>query len=408
MIWSIAWRNVWRNKLRSSVVIIAVVLGMFAGVFSVAFMKGISDQRIRTAIEVEGLTHLQLHQKEFTQNLDLHKYIKNFEDIENKILEGEHVKGVSSRIIITTLANSARANTGVKVWGIDPEKEKTVSQLSEKLIEGEFLKDYKRLPSVVIGNKLAEKLKVKLNNRIRIKFIDINGHQTEAAFKISGIFETVNTMYDEMNVFVNYKDITRLIGFPDDATHEIAVLLDNKNNVSEKLAEIQKQFPDLEIKPWTELSPEVGFLDEMMEQYMYIFVIIILLALCFGIINTMLMVVLERVKELGMLMAVGMNRKRVFRMIMLETVFLTLTGGIIGIALGMAASQYFSKVGIDLSVWGEGISQMGYDTMAYPSIDASMTVTIIIMVIITGLLSSIYPARKALKLNPAEAVRTDI
>ena len=140
---------------------------------------------------------------------------------------------------------------------------------------------------------------------------------------------------------------------------------------------------------------------------MYIFILIILMGLCFGIINTMLMAVLERVKEIGMLMAVGMNKRRIFLMIILESVMLTLTGGIFGIFIGSGITKFFETTPIDVSMFSEGLGKYGFATQIYTSLRTDTLVTITILVIITGLISAVYPARKALKLNPAEATRTD-
>jgi ABC-type antimicrobial peptide transport system permease subunit len=138
-------------------------------------------------------------------------------------------------------------------------------------------------------------------------------------------------------------------------------------------------------------------------------VLIALLALGFGIVNTMLMAVLERVKELGMLMAVGMNRKKVFFMIMLETVFLGLTGGVIGLALSYTAILATGITGIDLSgLYQEGLEAMGFASKVYPAIAPESLAEIIFLVLLTGILASVYPARKALKLNPSEALRVDM
>jgi ABC-type antimicrobial peptide transport system permease subunit len=139
----------------------------------------------------------------------------------------------------------------------------------------------------------------------------------------------------------------------------------------------------------------------------YIYVGIILLALAFGIINTMLMSVLERVKELGMLMAIGMNKTRVFSMIMLESVFLTLTGAAVGLIITYVVVQITGRTGINLAMWAEGLEAIGYSAIVYPVVTAENYVVILVLVIITGIISAIWPARKALKLNPAEALRTE-
>jgi ABC-type antimicrobial peptide transport system permease subunit len=134
---------------------------------------------------------------------------------------------------------------------------------------------------------------------------------------------------------------------------------------------------------------------------------IILAALAFGIINTMLMVVMERTRELGTLTAIGMNKKKVFSMIMLESVFLSLIGGVTGMVLSYLNILVTSKTGIDLSQYSEGFGALGYSAKVYPQISAGFFVIVTVLIIITGVISSIYPAQKALKLNPLEAIRTE-
>jgi len=170
---------------------------------------------------------------------------------------------------------------------------------------------------------------------------------------------------------------------------------------------LKKDFPGLDVQDWTEISPEAGYLVSAMDQYMAIFILTILLALCFGIINTMLMVVLERVKELGMLMAVGMSKVRVFFMIMLETVYLSTTGGLIGIVVSYIICKHLEKVGLDLYFWKEVYSSFGYSSYIYPLVNLKLVVFTGLMVILTGIVSALYPAYKALRLNPAEATRTE-
>ncbi|MCK5087607.1 MAG: FtsX-like permease family protein, partial [Melioribacteraceae bacterium] len=126
------------------------------------------------------------------------------------------------------------------------------------------------------------------------------------------------------------------------------------------------------------------------------------------IMNTMLMAIMERVREIGMLMAIGMNRIKVFFMIMLETIFLSITGGIIGISVTWVVVEMTGKSGIDLSAVAEGLNAWGYSSFIYPELDAGYYFMIGLLVIVTAIFSSILPARKALKLNPAEAVRHDV
>ncbi|MFA6599229.1 MAG: FtsX-like permease family protein [Ignavibacteriaceae bacterium] len=408
MINSIAWKNIWRNKLRSSVVIAAVTFGILAGVFSAGLMNGMVERRLRAAIELET-SNVQLHNPKYIENKELTFAINNADGIIASLIKMPEVKAIAKRMKIMAMANTASSGTGVVVYGIEPEKEKLVSGIYKKILPGEgpyFETDRKN--SIVIGQKLAEKLKLKLKSKIVITLQTVDGMMVNAAFKVVGIYKTSNSMFDEMNIFVRYNDLANLTGFNEQNAHEIAILL-NDTNLSDDVAQkLTKQFPNLDVMTWKEIQPDLGITVEFLNIMLYFYVIIILLALGFGIVNTMLMVVLERIKELGMLMAVGMNKMRIFKMIMLETIYLSLTGGILGITLGIILIQIFQQHGIDLSIYGEGFSAIGYDSMIYPSIGIDYYIGTFLLVILTGIIASIYPARKALKLNPAEAVRTEI
>jgi putative ABC transport system permease protein len=404
MISSFAWRNLWRNKLRSLIIIVALTLGIFAGIFLISFTNGMVNNRIRSIIGLE-MSHIQIHQPGFLDNNQFNLLINHADSLTNAIRETPNVVAVSKRLIISSMVSSAEAGAGIRVTGVDPGDERKVTLLSSKIIEGKYLDETAKNP-VVISESLARKLKVRLKNKIIITVQDVNMNITAGAFRITGIYNTDNLMFDEANVFVNNGDLCRLTGLKRSVAHEIAVLLNNndKTKVVEKI--ISEQFPDLEVKDWQVLSPEAGYLVSAMNQYMYIFIIIILLALCFGIINTMLMVIMERVRELGMLMAIGMNRSRVFTMIMLETVYLSLTGGVLGIILGYGISKYLGHTGINLYFWKDAFAKLGYPSLVYPVIDSGTLLITAIMVIIAGILSSLYPAYKALRLNPSEAIRS--
>ena len=404
MLWSLSWKNIWRNKLRSTVVIIAVTLGVFAGVFMIAFTNGMVEGRVDVIIRTE-ISHIQIHQPGFQENNDFSLKMKNADSIVRIVSRTDHVIAVCKRVVISSLIASAETNAGVKILGIIPEEERKVTNISNKIIEGAYFES-KGKNLVVIGRKLAEKLKVGLHKKLIITLQDTQMNITSGAFRVEGIYETDNNLYDESAIFVRYWDLCALTGLDGSEAHEIAVLLDQDEYSEPVTQELKNIFPGLEVQNWTELSPEAGYLVSAMDQYMLIFIIIILLALCFGIINTMLMVVLERVKELGMLMAIGMSKAKIFFMIMLETIHLSVLGGLVGVILGYIVSKHLEHGGLDLYFWKEAYSSFGYSSLIYPKIDLQTIALITMMVIFTGILSAIYPALKALKLNPADATRT--
>lgn len=407
MIIPVAWRNVWRNKLRSLVVIIAITLGIFAGVFSTAFMKGMVDQRIESAIETE-VSHIQIHHPKYRQEDKLVQYIPQASEKADSLSELDFVQAASNRLTINCMITAAGTGSGVLLTGIDPGQEKKVTNIHEQMVEGAYFEDVPaRVQPIVIGKDLAEKLNARIKSRIVVQFADTAGNPVSLGFRLTGIYETDNSMFDNMHVFARYDDVIAGMGLPQGAGHEIAILLDEDASLQTADEKISSIYSEQEVSTWQDLSPELSYLNEMMSQYMYIVIIVILLALLFGIINTMLMAVLERVKELGMLMAIGMNRKRVFLMIMMESVFLAVSGGIVGILLGYGITVLFGQVGIDLSLYAQGLKALGWSTMIYPSIGLDTLAGVTGLVILTGIISAIYPAIKALRLNPAESIRTE-
>lgn len=407
MLLSISWKNVWRNKVRSLVVMFAVVFGMFGGIFSSTILVGMSEQRIKKALENE-VCHVQIRNSSFSLNRELKYVMADSDPALNELKNDSSVIGISKRIQIVAMAQTARACSGVLIFGIIPGEEKSVSKLYETIKDscGEYLNDQQKKP-IVIGKKLAKKLNLKLKSKIILTCQNVNGDLVQENFKIVGLFDTRYTAIDEMNVYVRNNDLRELTGLQGNAIHEIAIKLNDKDIASDLTKSLKQKFPHLEILSWKEINPELAMMNDMMDIMLYIVIGIILLSLGFGIVNTMLMAILERTRELGMLKAIGMSKKRIFSMIMFETVFLTITGAIVGMVLTNLTVLYFQQHGLDLQQLGAGYEAYGYDSVIFPKFKMNFYWDITFMVIITGILASIYPAYKALSLNPIEAIRTE-
>jgi putative ABC transport system permease protein len=403
MIFSISWRNVWRNKIRSLIILVSVALGITAGIFVTSFYKGLAKQRIDKAIKTE-ISHIQIHNKDFRENNEITRYMPEALVMTSRIRKMNSAAGAASRLISYSMIASAETSTGVKISGVIPDDEMTVTNLQDKIVEGSYFKSAKRNP-VLISSKLAEKLKVRMGSKVVITMQDLNNDIVSGAFRITGIFDTKITAFDESNVLVRYSDLAALMLIPEGAAHEIAVRAVDNDKVASLNADLVSQYPDYEVLTWSELSPELWFLTETMGFLAYVLIIIILLALLFGLVNTMLMVVLERIREIGMLMAVGMNRIRIFSMIVLESVFLALSGGVAGVVTGTLITLYFETHTIDLAGMGGAYEDLGFDTYVNTSLDVSLLINVTLLVILTGILSSIYPAYRALQNNPSEAIR---
>ena len=392
--------------MRSSVVILAIAFGLLGGLFSSAWMNGMVDQRVQDTFDLES-GHIQMHHPNYPENEEVKYTITNVEDKLSRLRENEEIKGVTRRIRVIGMAATANKNMGVSILGVDPETEKTVFALYKKIdtAMGSFFAEDKR-NQIVISKALAAELKAKVKSKIILTFQDYNGEITGAAFKVVGIYKTDNTPWDKTHVFVRNRDLMRVLEIPEDQAHEIVIRIGSFEEAPRIAQTLGASFPDLLVQDWEELSPYVKLMSGYMDTVLALFMVIILGALGFGIVNTMLMVVLERTKELGMLMAIGMTRIRIFLMILYETVFLALVGAVVGEILSVLVIRYFGRVGIDLSNYAEGMESVGYSAMTYPYLEPYRYLQITILVVITAIVASIYPALKALKLEPAEAIRT--
>jgi ABC-type lipoprotein release transport system permease subunit len=402
-IFKIAWRNIWRNKLRSSVIITAVMVGLFGGLVASGIMKGMVTDMVNNALENQ-VSHIQIHNKQFAENNEVGFIIKNTPAIEKKILQNQSVKAVSSRTKSYGMASTASKGSGIMINGVEPDREKKVTMIHNKLTEGNYFTSNKR-NRILISEKLAKKLKVKLKSKIVITFQDYDGNLTGAAFKVEGIFKTQNGTFDEQNVFVRKRDLDRLLNLPANASHEIAILLYSYEITPEVLPEIKKNVPGYLVQPWYDIDPYLQLTASLTGFMLSIFMTIILLALGFAIVNTMLMVVLERTKELGMIMAIGMNKMKVFRMIMYETSLLGIIGGILGMLLSWWFTVHFGEEGISISMVAQGFEAYGYGSVMYPVLELTDYVQVAVMVLITGVIASIFPTIRALKMKPVEAIR---
>ena len=401
----IAWRNVWRNRLRSIVVLASVVMGVWAGLFAVSLSIGMMDQQKRAIIETQT-SHLKIHSDQFITDEKLLNGIDKdtLADILTFLGADERVKSFTSRTIIDGTVNNAHGFANLKIVGITPEIEKEVTTISERLDTGTYLSEFKNHP-VLVGKSLADDLNLDVGKSLNLNFMNKDTNSVGIGFKVEGIFRSGNGMFDKQQVYVKRDDLNELL-MTDEITHEVAIMCHSLTDAGAVMDDLNAEFGEsTEARTWLILSPQLAYSDEMMTTSIFIIMFIIIFALAFGILNTMLMAVLERKRELGMLLCVGMNKRKVFFMIMFETIFLAFVAAPIGLLLAWATVHYFGVNGLSLMEVDEAMYQFGYDSMVYTKLEPFVYVMVSSMIIGAAIISSIIPARKALKYNPAEAVR---
>ena len=403
MIWSIAWRNIWRSRTRSLIVIGAVIVAIWSLIFIMAFMRGITYDYIENAIKYQT-SHMQVHNPSYLEDNLIQYTIPDATRLLARCDHTEEIEAVSPRIAVNSMISSPRGARGVQVRGVVTERERSVLAIASTTVEGEYLPGNTR-NEIVVGTSLAEKLKVGIRKKVVVTFQAADGEIATAAFRIVGLFDTGNKQVDDLVAFVHYDDLRAVASLDENTYHELGIKLVNQDSVDAVAASLAAEFPDVQVQTYGEIAPELALFESQVNLNMYIMTIIIMLALIFGIINTMLMAVLERTREIGMLMAIGMRKWEIFKMIVIETFYVSVIGAPVGLLLGWITVSSLETNGIDLSFWSAGMSEFGMSAIVHPVLEADAYAFIAVSIIITALLASISPARKAVKLRPVEAMR---
>lgn len=403
MITTIAWRNIWRNGRRSGILIAAIAFGIWAGLMEMAFMNGMAQQQVESAIRTRT-SHLQIHAAGFLAHRDVSLYIPDGDSVLTGVRRLPDVEAAAGRAVLSAMASSATTARGVLVYGVDPAAERRLTDVPGRLVEGDYFATGRR-NAAVIGERLAQKLGIELGRKIVLTGQGGDGSISAGAFRVVGLFQTANSTFDESTVFVRRADLARNFAL-DDELHEIALRVRSLDDIGPVDARLHRDYPRLDIATWRDLSPEIALTNDSTQQMNDIFLIIILVALVFGITNTMLMGVLERTRELGVVIALGMRPVPVFAMVLVETIMLSVVGSVGGILLAAGTVEVLGRTGIDLSFAASGLAALGMDKVIYPVMPASEYPWVVMLVCVTALVSSLYPGWKAVRLDPVRAIRS--
>ncbi|WP_076408105.1 FtsX-like permease family protein [Shewanella sp. UCD-KL12] len=408
MLIKLAWRNLWRNKLRTSIMLSAMVFGLIGVVTMMGFMTGMYGNMIDNAIAWQT-SDLQVHNRQYVDNPELKLLIHSPENVTAALASMPEVKAWSSRFLVDGMVASARSSRGIRINGVDIDDEAKVTPLASKMIAGTWLPAKGRHP-VLVSEKTAERLKLRLGSKVVLTFSDVNKDVTGAAFRVAGIFKTPSTGFDDGNLYVRRGDLMKMAGL--DGVHEIAVVLHQTDNrfSNEAALKVKQRLDELSgeqansVRDWQQIQPMLATIISQIGVSNAIVLGIFMLAMGFGIINIMLMSVFERTREFGVLMAVGMQKHKVFMLIILEAGLLGVTGGVLGVLGASILVNILQITGIELGSMAEGVGALGVDTTLYPHVSVLEYSATFATVIIVSLLAALYPARQILKLCPVDAM----
>ena len=403
MLLKIAWRNIWRNPLRSLLLILAVGIGIWSLIFLLGFMNGMTQSYVDHAVR-SRTSHIQIHDSTFLQESLVKNYVVSQPGREDFMSGQSEVLAHSKRYLINGMVSTGRSNAPIRLIGVNPRTEDQLTGLASRMVEGEYL-DTEGKSSIILGRELAEKLGVSLRSKVVVQCQDVNGEIVSAAFRVKGIFSSGNGQLDAFTAYSRFTELQNILGLPEGSYHQMAFVIAEVDSSKSLAAKWSQKFTDIKIQSYLEIAPDLALYQEQLGMSQVIMTTIFMLALIFGIINTMLMAVLERIRELGMLMAIGMGRVKVFFMIVFETIFLAFLGAPLGLLLGYGTIHILHRTGIDLSRWSDALESFGMGKIVRPELSWDIIQTIIVGVVITAILASIYPALKAIRLRPVEALR---
>ena len=401
----IALRNIIRNKRRSLITISAVGFGLAALIFIWAFVDGAHIQMIENYTSL--LTgHIQVHKKGFHEKEQLEINISNPQGIISDIENNPKVLAAALRIKAFGLAASAQSSAGVLILGVLPDKEIKVSSIAKRIKEGRFLES-ENGNSIVIGRRLAENLNVDIDDKIVLMSQALDGSIASAAFRIKGLLDTGAEEIDKGIAIISYKAAEDLFVMQDRAS-EIAIRLKSVNDSELVASQIRQALnsPELEVLPWQEISPMLKQWVEFDNGFIWIIVLVVMIVVAIGILNTVLMGVLERRREFGILLALGTQRRQIIMTVAWESLFLGVFGAIIGLILGYFFSLYFGKTGINLTIFTQALNAFYVDAFVYPNVSLGHTIISASLVLITSIVVSLYPAYHAANLKPVDAIRS--
>jgi ABC-type lipoprotein release transport system permease subunit len=397
----LAWRNLWRNHRRTTIMLAAITVGVWAMIFMTALMRGMVDDMLLNGIRsLPG--EVQIHHPEYRDDPSINNSIAPPAAELLEALQIPQVTAWTSLVRVPAVISSERDTRGVILLGIEPGSEQQVSFDADTISEGRFLEDSSD-KGLVIGAKMADHLETDLGKRVVVMSQDPDNDIADRGFRIVGIYRAKLASLEETYIYAGRETVQKLLKLGEGVS-EIAITGDDYRNVEQWYPRIKQAAGEgVEALPWYEVDTYLGSMLAMMDGFVLVWIIIVFLALSFGLVNTLVMAVFERVREIGLMQALGMRPSTILYQILMESLLLLLIGLLLGNVLAVGTVIPLQG-GIDISIVAEGMEMMGTSSMLYPALKLNDMIMANAIVIILGLLTSFLPAWRAASYDPIEAL----
>ncbi|MFW2366507.1 MAG: ABC transporter permease [Desulforhopalus sp.] len=410
MDFQIGWRNLWRNPRRTLIILTAIIVGIGSMIVLSALMRGMVDGMVDNAIN-NLVGHIRIEDPDYRVDPSIVNKIDN----PRQLLEGltpllPPGTRVVRRIKVDGMLSTSREHLGVVIVGIVPEDEVGVSFIGRPVHRGRKIEKEEH-NGILVGQALLERIGTEVGRKLVLVSQNQESDNVSKAFRIRGVYRTELAETEKAFVFVPLSALQEMLGTGEGVT-EIALHQvlggSGQDDGSADLAaalNIQLQGSGYQARGWREILPAISAYLEMFNSYMLIWFVVVFIAMGFGLVNTMLMAVYERMREFGLQRALGMRSSRIVGMVMAETLLLLLFGAVIANGLAIFLINIALRDGIDLSQFTEGTAMWGISRVVEPVLSLWDVYAANGVVLVLGLLVGVYPAIRASRFTPMETMR---
>ncbi len=403
--WAIASRGIARNPRRALLTVSATAFGLAAFIVLYALIEGWYGQLVENSTRYFS-AHVQIERQGFRLDMEPDLRIDEYEQVLQKVKQDPRIVEASPRVQTRAMVSSPMASEPLLILGVDAQREQQVTQLQKVIIKGAYLAANER-NSIVLGQRVAKKLGIRIGEKVVVTAQQVNGDLGSAAYRLVGIFETGNEYFDGLMGLIPLSAGQELLGL-NNSVSTIAILLNDRRDSRVFAGSFNSDMGNnkLEALPWETLMPAVVQMIEFSDVFFYIILAIVLFVIAMGIMNTLLMSVLERTREFGVMMALGTAPGQILRIVIYESLVLSAVGIVVGTILGIAVTAYYHSVGIDLTSLMQATEAIpGMTPILKPVLIIGSLWWAAIALFVTGAVTAIYPATRAARLEPVKAIR---
>ncbi len=399
LILKLAWKNSLVRVQRTLLVVIMIAVSMSL----MLGLQGLYDGMIVDMVDKSKRSdsgNIAIYAKYYRVQRDIKYTINNSQEIKNRLKNNPKITAVTSRLKVDGLTSTARKSSFSSVIGIDLDEENRFGRFSEFVKSGEIKLDKK---GCIVGLELAKKLKLHIGSKLIFSTQDISGDINSMALRVRATIQTTNIEIDNLGLYVDMKKLQDFLGTSPNQVTQIAIMSEDKT----LHVELKNSYPNLDVMTFLELQPMLEMFKEMTHKFNQVTFFIIMGVVFIGIFGVMYVAILDRIREFGIVLSIGMQYKYIRFQIILESIFLGLFGYIVGVIFGLVLLIYLQEYGLNLSAYSDALEMWGYQSVIYGTIKLSYFTNTFFAIMSASILSVLIPLQKIKKLHPIDVIKAD-